>query len=140
MKHEKQFDGITRPEALAEVLKECPAMLIQDFAFNNDTQIATWDERAVPLLDFGDGKESDESFNYNDAMEQCKATQVELQRRLDEVDAHEKLLVEREYQLNELEQAINIKQKCCDDSIKEIDKKRSGVWKRTKSFFHGVGE
>lgn len=138
MKHEKQFDGLTRPEALREVLKECPAALIQDFSFDDDTQIATWDQRAVPVMDFSEAGESEESFDYNEAMEQCKVIETELNRRIDELDTREKSLQERGYQLDELEKAIEKKQKQCDQSLKEIRKKTSGVWKRTKSFFHGI--
>lgn len=138
MKCEKQFDGITRPQALTEILKICPAMLMQNFAFDDDTQIATWDERAVPVFDFSAGDESKDSFNFNAGMEQIKESQKELQRRLDEVDAHEKKLNEREYQLDELEKAVDTKQKQCDQTLDEIRKKTSGVWTRTKSFFHGI--
>lgn len=136
MKHEKQFDGITRPEALAEVLKECNTMLIQDFTFDDDTQIATWDERAAPVMDFETGEESEESFNYNDAMEQCKASQIELQRRTDEVNAYEKLLLEVALRNENENDLLDKRHKEIQQSIKELEKLKTGTWKRVKSFFH----
>lgn len=136
MKREKQFNGLTRPEALAEVLKECPAALIQDFAFDDDTQIATWDERAVPVMDFETGEESEKSFNYNEAMEQCKATQIELQRRIDELDSRENNILERERANKHENKMLDKRHHEIKQSIKELEKLKSGFWKRTKSFFH----
>ena len=139
MKITRQFDGLDKGEALTEVLKEFPAELLDNFEFDNDTQIATFDARAVPIMASGElDPESEESKTLNIATEQMRATKKEYDLKIQALTTKENELTERAFQLNVLENAIDEKQKQLNQTLDEIRKKTQGIWKRTKSFFHGI--
>lgn len=138
MKQEKQFDGVTKTEAFTDVLKTVPAMLIENFEFDDDTQIATWDERGFPVISRDPDPESEENKLLNLAVEGARAERKDLAEKIKALDTRERELQERGFQLNALEKAIDEKQAQLDESIKELEKRKLGLWGRTKSYFHGI--
>jgi len=136
MKTTRQFDGLNKGEALREVLKEFSVELLQDFEFDNDTQIATFDVRGVPVFSRDPDPESDESKMLNLATIATRESKKELDEKILALDSRERELQEKGFQLNALEKIIDEKQTRLNQSIKELEKIKSGNWKRIKSFFH----
>lgn len=136
-KETRQFDGVNKAEALAEVIKEFPAALLTDFEFDDDTQIATFNVRAIPVMAH-DPIEAEESRALNEEIEAWQTRSTELDEREaalnDRERAIRKMGEKAEQRIREAEKI----EKQAQQSLKEIRKKTEGIWKRTKSWFHGI--
>ena len=136
-KETRQFDGVNKAEALTEVLKEFPASVMTDFEFDENTQIATFNVRAIPVM-ARDPVEAEESRALNEEIEAWKTRSGELDEREialnDRERAIRKMGENAEKRIREAEQI----EKQAQQSLDEIRKKTEGVWNRTKSWFHGI--
>lgn len=136
-KETRQFDGVNKAEALTEVLKEFPASVMTDFEFDEDTQIATFNVRAIPVM-ARDPIEAAESATLNEEIEAWKTRSTELDEREIALNDRERALRELDKRTQERIKEAEKIEKQAQQSLDEIRKKTEGIWKRTKSFFHGI--